>query len=51
MLLFEKKIDKTQMSKPPEPVANFFKNVRSIFVSHLGLKSIIVYRVDTPSIQ
>ena len=44
---FEKKIDKTQMSKPPELAATFLKNFRSIFVGHLGLQ-IVTYRVDTP---
>jgi hypothetical protein len=35
------------MSKPPQHAANFFKNLRSILVSHLGLWS-VTYRVDTP---
>ena len=47
MLLFWKKIDKTQMSKPPECAATFLKNFRSIYVGHLGLQS-VTYRVDTP---
>ena len=49
MLLFWKKIDKTQMSKPPECAATFLKNFRSIYVGHLGLQS-VTYRVDTPCI-
>jgi hypothetical protein len=47
MLLFWKKIDKTQMSKPPECAATFLKNFRSIYVGHLGLQS-VTYRVETP---
>ncbi len=47
MLLFWKKIDKTQMSKPPECAATFLKKFRSIYVGHLGLQS-VTYRVDTP---
>ena len=47
MLLVWKKIDKTQMSKPPECAATFFKISRSILVGHLGLQS-VTYRVDTP---
>jgi hypothetical protein len=47
MLLFWKNIGKTQMSKPPECTATFFKKLRSIYVGHLGLQS-VTYRVDTP---
>ena len=47
MLLLWKKIDKTQMSKPPECAATFFLKIRSIYVGHLGLQS-VTYRVDTP---
>ena len=47
MLLFRKKIDKTQMSKPPECAATFFKKLGSIYAGHLGLQS-VTYRVDTP---
>ena len=46
---FEKKIDKTQMSKPPECAATFLKFFRSIYVGHLGLQS-VTYRVETPCI-
>ena len=35
------------MSKPPEHAANFLKNLRSIYVGHLGLQS-VTYRVETP---
>jgi hypothetical protein len=49
MLLFWKKIDKTQMSKPPECAATFLKSFRSIYVGHLGLQS-VTYRVETPCI-
>jgi hypothetical protein len=47
MLLFWILIDKTQMSRPPECAATFFKTWRSILVGHLGLQS-VTYRVDTP---
>ena len=47
MLLFWKKIDKTQMSKPFECAATFLKKIRSIYVGHLGLQS-VTYRVETP---
>ena len=50
MLLFWKKIDKAQMSKPPECAATFLNFFRSIYVSHLGLQS-VTYRVDTPCSQ
>ena len=52
MLLFWILIDKTQMSKPTECAATFFKTFktwRSILVSHLGLQS-VSYRVETPCI-
>ena len=47
---FEKKIDKTQMSKPPECAATFSKNFSSIYVGHLGLQS-VRYRVTNPVIS
>ena len=49
MLLFLIFIDKTQMSRPPECAATFFKTWRSILVGHLGLQS-VTYRVDKPCI-
>ena len=50
MLLFWKTIDETQMSKPPECAATFFKTWRLILVSHLGLQSVSLW-VETPCIE
>ena len=47
MLLFWKKIDKTQMSKSRECAATFSKKLKSIFVGHMGFQS-VSNRVDTP---
>ena len=47
MLLFWKTIDETQMSKPPECAASFFKTWRSILVGHFGLQSVSLW-VETP---
>ena len=49
MLLFGIFIDKTQISRPSEYAATFFKTLSSILVGHLGLQS-VTYRVDTPCI-
>ena len=40
MLLFWILIDKTQISKPLEYAATFFKTLRAIYVGHMELQSV-----------